>query len=71
MTMRRATIVLLFACAPVFATKASGEVKSVKSFTRGEAKCRTVSIANKAQGRTSDGNMNFCRNASGKWTVSN
>ena|SRR6185436_19490474 len=52
-------------------TKAGGEVRSVKSFARGEAKCRTVSVANKAQGRTSDGNMNFCRSAAGKWTVAN
>ena len=52
-------------------TKAGGEVKSVKSFTRGEAKCRTVNIANKAQGRTSDGPMNFCRSAAGKWTPAN
>ena len=52
-------------------TKAGGEVKSVKSFNRGEAKCRTVNIANKAQGRTSDGTMNFCRSAAGKWTLAN
>ena len=52
-------------------TKAGGEVKSVKSFARGDGKCRTVNVANKAQGRTSDGTMNFCRSASGKWTPAN
>ena len=52
-------------------TKAGGEVKSVKSFSRGENKCRTVNVANKAQGRTSDGNMNFCRSAAGKWMPAN
>jgi len=50
-------------------TKASGEVKSIKSFTRGETRCRAVSISNKAQGRTSSGDFNFCRSTTGKWTL--
>jgi len=48
-------------------TGASGEVKAVKSFVRGETPCRTVSIANKAGGRMSSNRFNFCRSADGKW----
>ena len=50
-------------------TKASGTVKAIKSFTRGEAACRTVSIANKAGGRTSSAKYNFCKASTGKWAL--
>ena len=48
-------------------TKASGEVKAVKSFTRGESACRTVHVSNRAEGRTSAANYTFCKSAQGKW----
>ena len=51
-------------------TKAGGEVKAVKSFTRGESACVTVHVANRAEGRTSAANYNFCRSAQGKWALS-
>jgi hypothetical protein len=47
-------------------TKAGGEVRAVKSFTRENAACRTVAIANKAEGRTSSWNYDFCKDR-GKW----
>jgi surface antigen len=50
-------------------TKARGEVKAVKSFTRGESACRTVHVSNWAQGRTSSANYNFCKSAQGKWVL--
>jgi surface antigen len=50
-------------------TKASGEVKAIKTFTRGETACRTVSIANKAGGRTASGKYNFCKAPTGKWAL--
>jgi len=50
-------------------TKAGGEVKAVKSFTRGESQCRTVHVSNRAEGRTSSANYNFCKSAQGKWTL--
>ena len=50
-------------------TKAGGEVRAVKSFTRGDAPCRTVHISNKAAGRTSAQNYDFCRSAAGKWVL--
>lgn len=48
-------------------TKAGGEIKNVKSFTRGDAQCRTVRVSNKAEGRTSAANYNFCKSPNGKW----
>jgi surface antigen len=50
-------------------TKAAGEVKAVKSFTRGESVCRTVHVSNRAGGRTSSANYNFCKSAQGKWVL--
>ena len=50
-------------------TKAGGEVKTVKSFTRGELSCRTVHVSNRAEGRTSSADYNFCKSAQGKWAL--
>jgi surface antigen len=50
-------------------TKAGGEVRAVKSFTRGESSCRTVHVSNRAEGRTSSANYNFCKSVKGKWTL--
>jgi surface antigen len=50
-------------------TKARGEVKAVKSYARADAPCRTVAIANRAGGRTSSANYNFCKSAGGKWVL--
>ena len=50
-------------------TRASGEVKAMRSFEREGRRCRTVAVANKAGGRTSSGNYNFCRSPAGKWTL--
>ena len=47
-------------------TKAGGEVRHMKSFTRENGVCRTVAIANKAEGRTSSWSYNFCKDR-GKW----
>jgi hypothetical protein len=41
----------------------------VKSFTRGESVCRTVHVSNRAGGRTSSANYNFCKSAQGKWVL--
>ena len=53
------------------ATKASGELKPVESFERKGQKCRKLYIANKARGRSASGEYNFCKQASGKWTLAN
>ena len=53
------------------ATRASGVLTPVKSFERKELKCRRLSIANKAQGRSSLAEYNFCKQASGKWVIAN
>ena len=50
-------------------TKAGGEVKAMKSFTRGESACRTVHVSNRAEGRTSSASYNFCKSAQGKWVL--
>ena len=50
-------------------TKASGEVKAVKSYKRAQVPCRTVAIANRAGGRTSSANYDFCKSADGKWIL--
>jgi surface antigen len=52
-------------------SKAGGELKGVKTFERKGAPCRRVSIANKAKGRSASGEYNFCKQASGKWTLAN
>jgi surface antigen len=52
-------------------SKAGGELKGVKTFERKGATCRRVSIANKAKGRSASGEYNFCKQASGKWTLAN
>jgi surface antigen len=51
------------------ATKAEGSLKLIKSFQRGQMSCRTLSIANKARGRSASGQYNFCEQASGKWKL--
>jgi len=53
------------------ATTASGELKPVESFERKGQKCRKLYIANKAKGRSASGEYNFCKQASGKWTLAN
>jgi len=50
-------------------TKAGGEVRAVKSFQKAGVPCRTVHVANKAAGRTSSANYNFCKSAAGKWVL--
>src|SRR5512147_1277535 len=52
-------------------TRASGELKPVESFERKGQKCRKLYIANKAKGRSNSGEYNFCKQASGKWTLAN
>ena len=51
------------------ASKAGGSLKIGKSFERGQAACRSVSIANKAKGRSASGQYDFCRQASGEWKL--
>jgi surface antigen len=53
------------------ATTASGELKPVESFERKGQKCRKLYIANKAKGRSASAEYNFCKQASGKWGLSN
>jgi surface antigen len=50
-------------------TRAGGQVKALKSFMRGESACRTVHVSNRAEGRTSAANYNFCKSAEGKWVL--
>jgi surface antigen len=52
-------------------TRASGQLKPLKSFDRNGLKCRRVYIASKAKGRTASGEYNMCKQASGKWAVAN
>jgi len=52
------------------ASKAGGNLKVLKSFERGQTACRSLSIANKAKGRSASGQYNFCRQASGEWKLS-
>lgn len=52
------------------ASGAGGEIKALKSYDKGGAKCRTLAIANKAKARSNAGEYNFCVK-SGKWTLSN
>ena len=46
---------------------AGGELKVVNSFERNGVPCRTLSIANKAKGRTASGEYRFCKQAADKW----
>jgi surface antigen len=50
-------------------TKASGDIKPLKSFERGGLKCRTANVANEANGRTASGPFTFCKNKDGKWVL--
>jgi surface antigen len=50
-------------------TKAGGELKALKSYEAKGLKCRTLHIANKAQGRANAADYNFCKQASGKWAI--
>ena len=52
-------------------SKASGEVKELKTFERKGMPCRTVYIANKAKGRSGNAEYNFCKQASGIWALAN
>jgi surface antigen len=52
-------------------TGAGGQITAVKTFARAGATCRTLLIANNAKGRSASGEYNFCRQASGKWALSN
>ena len=51
------------------ASKAGGKLKVIKSFERGQMPCRTLSIANRAKGRSASGQYNFCEQASGEWKL--
>jgi surface antigen len=53
------------------ASGAGGNIKVLKTFKRGVATCRSVSIANKAKGRAASAEYNFCRQTSGKWALAN
>ena len=50
-------------------TNAGGQLKALKSYEAKGLKCRTLHIANKAQGRANEGDYNFCKQASGKWAI--
>jgi hypothetical protein len=50
-------------------SKAGGELKVLKSFERKGAPCRTLSIANKAKGRSASGEYNFCKRADDQWKL--
>ena len=52
-------------------TQAGGEMKPLKSFERKGLACRTLSITNKAKGRTATGRYDFCKQESGKWLLAN
>jgi surface antigen len=52
-------------------TRASGQLKPLKSFDRNGLKCRRVYIASKAKGRSATGEYNMCKQASGKWAMAN
>jgi surface antigen len=52
-------------------TGAGGKITAVKTFDQAGATCRSLLIANQAKGLTSSGEYNFCRQASGKWTLAN
>jgi len=53
------------------ASTAGGTLSIVKSFERDGLACRTLSIANKAKGRSEKGQYRFCRQASGEWKLAN
>ncbi len=53
------------------ASGAGGNIETIKTFKRGAESCRAVSIANKAKGRSASAEYNFCKQASGKWTLAN
>lgn len=53
------------------ATSAHGEFTLVKTFERQGQKCRRMSIANKARGRSGLTEFNYCKQASGKWSLAN
>ena len=53
------------------ASGAGGNIETIKTFKRGAASCRAVSISNKAKGRSASAEYNFCKQASGKWTLAN
>jgi len=50
-------------------TNAGGELKVLKSYEEKGLKCRTLHIANKAQGRSNAADYNFCKKATGKWAI--
>ena len=52
-------------------TQAGGEMKPLKSFERKGLSCRTLSITNKAKGRTATGRYDFCKRDGGKWQLAN
>ena len=51
------------------ASTAGGTMSIVKSFERDGLACRTLSITNKAKGRSEKGQYRFCKQASGEWKV--
>lgn len=52
-------------------TQAGGEMKPLKSFERKGLPCRTLSITNKAKGRTATGRYDFCKQEPGTWQLAN
>jgi surface antigen len=50
-------------------TKASGQITPIKSFERGGAPCRTLTVSNKAKGRSATGPYTFCKQPPGDWKL--
>ena len=50
-------------------TKAGGEIKPIKTFERGGTPCRTLTVSNKAKGRSATGPFTFCKQAAGDWKL--
>jgi surface antigen len=51
------------------ASTAGGTMSVVKSFERDGLACRSLSITNKAKGRSEKGQYRFCRQSTGEWKV--
>ena len=52
------------------ATKASGNMKIMKTFKHAGVTCRTLYLSNRAKGRAASGQYDFCEKTPGAWTDS-
>ena len=52
------------------ATKAGGSMKPLKSFEKDGLPCRALAIENHAKSRKAKGEYQLCKQASGKWAIS-